>query len=86
MIVGGAASAGLNPESENVWEGTSGDFVIPDDDIYGIYASASVSCDQIIDPDGDGTGTISISIEMDKDEDGEVEEYFAMGLEEVQER
>ena len=74
MIVGGAASAGLNPESENVWEGTSGDFLIPDDDIYGIYASASVSCDQII--DGDGTGTISISIEMDKDDDGVVEDYF----------
>jgi hypothetical protein len=79
MIVGGAASAGLNPESENVWEGTSGDFVIPDDDIYGIYASASVSCDQIIDPDGDGTGTISISITMKESIDDSSEnggEYF----------
>ena len=31
MIVGGAASAGLNPDSENVWEGTSGDFTINND-------------------------------------------------------
>jgi len=69
MIVGGAASAGLNPDSENVWEGTDGSFTIPDDDIYGIYASASVDCDQI----GDA---ISISIEMDKDDDDEVEDYF----------
>ena len=62
MIVGGAASAGLNPESENVWEGTSGDFTIPEDDIYGIYTSASVNCDQI-----ETNGTISISITMKED-------------------
>ena len=76
MIVGGAASAGLNPESENVWEGTSGDFTIPEDDIYGIYTSASVNCDQIV--DGEGTGTISISITMKEDINGEDEggEYF----------
>jgi len=48
MTVGGAASAELNPESENVWEGTSGDFTIPDDDIYGVYIKGSSSeCEQI---------------------------------------
>ena len=56
MIVGGAASAGLNPDSENVWEGTSGEFTIPDDDIYGVYIKGSASdCDAI-------GGSTSISI------------------------
>ncbi len=63
MIVGGAVSAELNPESENVWEGTSGEFTIPDDDIYGIYTSAGVNCDDIIDPDDpQSVGSISIDI------------------------
>ena len=62
MIVGGAASAGLNPESENVWEGTSGQFTIPDDDIYGVYIKGSASdCDAI------GSST-SISITLNGDE------------------
>ena len=63
MVVGGAASAGLNPDSENVWEGTSGDFTIPDDDIYGVYIKGSASdCDQI--------GSItSISITNSADEE-----------------
>ena len=63
MIVGGAASAGLNPESENVWEGTSGQFTIPDDDIYGVYIKGSASdCDAI------GSST-SISITNSADEE-----------------
>ena len=63
MIVGGAASAGLDPESENVWEGTSGDFTIPDDDIYGVYIKGSASdCDAI------GSST-SISITNSADEE-----------------
>ena len=58
MIVGGAASAGLNPDSENAWEGTSGQFTIPDDDIYGIYIKGSASdCEAI------GTTTM-VSIEL----------------------
>lgn len=62
MIVGGAASAGLDPESENVWEGTSGQFTIPDDDIYGVYIKGSASdCDAI------GSST-SISITLNGEE------------------
>ena len=57
ITVMGAASAGLDPSSENAAEGTSFTFTIPDDDIYGVYTSASVNCDQI----GD-----SISIEITK--------------------
>ena len=71
MIVGGAASAGLNPDSENVWEGTDGSFTIPDDDIYGIYASASVDCDQI----GDAI-SISIIMEDSIDDEGEGDDHF----------
>ena len=62
MIVGGAASAGLDPESENVWEGKTGSFTIPDDDIYGVYTSASVNCDQI----GSSGTTISITLNGDE--------------------
>ena len=47
MIVGGAASAGLILRRK-CWEGTSGDFTIPDDDIYGVYIKGSASdCDAI---------------------------------------
>jgi hypothetical protein len=57
ITVMGAASAGLDPSSENVGEGKSFTLTIPDDDIYGVYTSAAVSCDEI----GD-----SISIEITK--------------------
>ena len=59
ITVVGAASAELDPSSENVASGTSFSFTIPDDDIYGIYTKASVDCAQIDD-------TITISI-LDKD-------------------
>jgi hypothetical protein len=57
ITVMGAASAGLDPSSENVGEGKSFTLTIPDDDIYGVYTSAAVPCDEI----GD-----SISIEITK--------------------
>ncbi|MDA8623626.1 hypothetical protein N9L38_05075 [Candidatus Poseidoniales archaeon] len=47
ITVIGAASAGLDPSSENVGEGTSFTLTIPDDDIYGVYTKASVNCDAI---------------------------------------
>ena len=37
ITVMGAASAGLDPSSENAAEGNEFDFTIPDDDIYGVY-------------------------------------------------
>ena len=57
ITVMGAASASLDPSSENAAEGTSFTFTIPDDDIYGVYTKASVNCDAI----GD-----SITIEITK--------------------
>ena len=47
ITVMGAASASLDPSSENVGEGTSFTFTIPDDDIYGVYTKASVNCDAL---------------------------------------
>ena len=47
ITVMGAAAAGLDPSSENVAEGTSFDFTIPDDDIYGVYTKASVDCETL---------------------------------------
>ena len=61
ITVMGAASAGLDPSSENVGEGKSFTLTIPDDDIYGVYTSAAVPCDEIGDEIGD-----SISIEITK--------------------
>jgi hypothetical protein len=62
MTVAGAASAELNPDSENAWEGTSGEFTIPDDDIYGVYIKGSASDCEVI-----GSST-SISITLNGDE------------------
>ena len=45
ITVMGAASAQLDPSSENVWEGTNGEFTIPDDDIYGVYTKANFNCE-----------------------------------------
>ena len=61
ITVMGAASAGLDPSSENAAEGNEFDFTIPDDDIYGVYTKASVNCEAL---------TISITM----GEDGE--DYF----------
>lgn len=47
ITVMGAASAELDPSKENEWEGKSGTFLIPDDDIYGIYTKGSVDCNAI---------------------------------------
>jgi hypothetical protein len=57
ITVMGAASAGLDPSSENIGEGQSFAITIPDDDIYGVYTNAAVPCVEI----GD-----SISIEITK--------------------
>ena len=51
ITVMGAASASLDPSSENAAEGTSFTFTIPDDDIYGVYTKASVNCDALGDDD-----------------------------------
>ena len=47
ITVMGAASAELDPSKENEWEGTSGTFTIPGDDIYGVYTKGSVDCNAI---------------------------------------
>ena len=51
ITVMGAASASLDPSSENAAEGTSFTFTIPDDDIYGVYTKSSVNCDALGDDD-----------------------------------
>ena len=60
ITVMGAASAELDPSKENEWEGTSGTFTIPGDDIYGVYTKGSVDCNAIED---------SITLEITKDGD-----------------
>ena len=45
ITVLGAASAELDPSSENEFSGSSGTFTVPGDDVYGIYVKSSVNCE-----------------------------------------
>ena len=45
ITVMGAASAELDPNTENEYKGTSGTFTVPGDDVYGIYVKSTVNCE-----------------------------------------
>ena len=85
LTVVGAASAELDPSSENVASGKNFSFTIPDDDIYGIYTKASVDCSQIDDQitisilDGDGYEQFSKDCEYNEDDDYLDEDYQRVG-------
>ena len=85
ITVMGAASAGLDPSSENAAEGTSFTFTIPDDDIYGVYTSASVNCDAIADTiiisivDSDGNEEFTKDCEFNEDDDYLDDDYQRVG-------
>ena len=85
ITVMGAASAGLDPSSENAAEGTSFTFTIPDDDIYGVYTSASVNCDAIGDTiiisivDSDGNEEFTKDCEFNEDDDYLDDDYQRVG-------
>jgi hypothetical protein len=65
ITVLGAASAELDPSSENEFSGSSGTFTVPGDDAYGIYVKSSVNCE---------TFTMTL-------EDSEGLDYFEKGCE-----
>ena len=85
ITVMGAASASLDPSSENVAEGTSFTFTIPDDDIYGVYTKASVNCDAIGDTitisivDSDGDEQFSKDCQYNEDDDYLDDDYQRVG-------
>ena len=85
ITVIGAASAGLDPSSENVGEGKSFTLTIPDDDIYGVYTKASVNCDAIGDTitisivDSDGTEQFSKGCEYNEEDDYLDDDYQRVG-------
>ena len=85
ITVMGAASAGLDPSSENAAEGTSFTFTIPDDDIYGVYTKASVNCDAIGDTiiisivDSDGNEEFTKDCEFNEDDDYLDDDYQRVG-------
>tara|TARA_B110000008_G_scaffold11672_1_gene11169 strand:- start:1498 stop:2181 length:684 start_codon:yes stop_codon:yes gene_type:complete len=85
ITVMGAASAGLDPSSENVGEGTSFTLTIPDDDIYGVYTKASVNCDAIGDTitisivDSDGNEQFSKDCQYNEDDDYLDDDYQRVG-------
>jgi hypothetical protein len=81
ITVMGAASAGLDPSSENVAEGTNFDFTIPDDDIYGVYTKASVDCETLtvtIYKDGE-SGYFDKSCEYNEEDDYLDDDYQRVG-------
>ena len=46
LIVGGAATANLDPSKENYYSGNGGDtWTVPGDDFYAVYTSSSVNCE-----------------------------------------
>lgn len=46
LIVGGAATANLDPSNENYYAGKGGDtWTVPGDDFYAVYTSSSVNCE-----------------------------------------
>ena len=46
LIVGGAATANLDPSNENYYAGNGGDtWIVPGDDFYAVYTSSSVNCE-----------------------------------------
>ena len=46
LIVGGAATANLDPSNENYYAGNGGDtWTVPGDDFYAVYTSSSVNCE-----------------------------------------
>jgi hypothetical protein len=78
----GAASAGLDPSSENVAEGTSFTFTIPDDDIYGVYTKASVDCEVLtilITMDGDSEDYFDKNCEYNEEDDYLDDDYQRVG-------
>ena len=85
ITVIGAASAGLDPSSENIGEGTSFTLTIPDDDIYGVYTKASVNCDAIGDTitisivDSDGNEQFSKDCQYNEDDDYLDDDYQRVG-------
>ena len=85
ITVMGAASASLDPSSENAAEGTSFTFTIPDDDIYGVYTKASVNCDAIGDTiiisivDSDGNEEFSKDCQFNEEDDYLDDDYQRVG-------
>jgi len=85
ITVMGAASASLDPSSENAAEGTSFTFTIPDDDIYGVYTKSSVNCDAIGDTiiisivDSDGNEEFSKDCQFNEEDDYLDDDYQRVG-------
>ena len=74
LIVGGAATANLDPSNENYYAGNGGDtWTIPGDDFYAVYTSSSVNCESfemtITSPDDPDYNLFSSSCDYNNEDD-----------------
>lgn len=84
LIVGGAATANLDPSNENYYAGNGGDtWTIPGDDFYAVYTSSSVNCESfemtITSPDDPDYNLFSSSCDYNNEDDLIDDDYIKVG-------
>lgn len=84
LIVGGAATANLNPSNENYYAGNGGDtWTVPGDDFYAVYTSSSVNCESFemtITSSGDSDYNLfSSSCDYNNEDDLIDDDYIKVG-------
>ena len=84
LIVGGAATANLDPSNENYYAGNGGDtWIIPGDDFYAVYTSSSVNCESfemtITSPDDPDYNLFSSSCDYNNEDDLIDDDFIKVG-------
>ena len=84
LIVGGAATANLDPSNENYYAGNGGDtWTIPGDDFYAVYTSSSVNCESfemtITSPGDSDYNLFSSSCDYNNEDDLIDDDYIKVG-------
>ena len=84
LIVGGAATANLDPSNENYYAGNGGDtWTVPGDDFYAVYTSSSVNCESfemtITSPNDSDYNLFSSSCDYNNEDDLIDDDYIKVG-------
>lgn len=84
LIVGGAATANLDPSNENYYAGNGGDtWTVPGDDFYAVYTSSSVNCESfemtITSPGDSDYNLFSSSCDYNNEDDLIDDDYIKVG-------
>ena len=84
LIVGGAATANLDPSKENYYSGNGGDtWTVPGDDFYAVYTSSSVNCESfemtITDPEYPEENLFTSSCDYNNEDDLIDDDFIKVG-------